>query len=205
MNIENKIELNNLIYALLFLAFGIVLLTSTEDLISITSKFIGGAIVIAGIVKTLLYVYRKGKLGNYSISELLIGLLLMCFGLLLIIVSSALSFAIRTIIGLWIVFAGVNRIIFSISVKSYDNKGFLVYLLTALLMIGLGVLIISGIIDQLIGLLIIIYSVMEIVNYIYFKVKYKNYDDSMKIQKVSKDKKSNKKGKIVDAVIEENE
>ena len=42
---ENKISLNNLIYALLFLTFGIILLTSTEDLISIVSKFIGSAII----------------------------------------------------------------------------------------------------------------------------------------------------------------
>ena len=199
---ENKISINNLIYALLFLTFGIILLTSTEDLISIASKFIGSAIVIAGIVKTLIYVYRKGKLGNYSIGELLIGLMLICFGVLLIMVSSTLSFAIRVIIGLWIVFAGVNRIIFSISIKSYDNKSFLIYLLTALLMIGLGILIISGVFDQIIGLLIIIYSIMEIVDYIYYKVKFKDTDTTNEVKEVKKIKKG-KKGKVVDAVIEE--
>lgn len=205
MNTENKIELNNLIYALLFLTFGIVLLTSTEDLISIASKVIGAVIAIVGIVKTLLYVYRKGKYGNYSLTQLLIGLLLICFGVLLILVSNTLSFAIRIIIGLWIVFAGINRIIFSLSIKTYDNNGFLVYLFTALLMIALGVLIISGIFDQFIGLLIIIYSVMEIVDYIYFKVRYKNNESNTDLQKVSKkdNSKKNKKGKVVDAVIEE--
>ena len=47
-------------------------------------------------------------------------------------------------------------------------------------------------------------KLMEIVNYIYFKVKFKN-NDNMSIQKVSKDKKSRvtKKGKVVDAIIEE--
>jgi len=204
MNRENKITINNLIYALVFLAFGIILLTSTEDLITITSKVIGGAIVLVGVVKTLLYVYRKGKLGDYPLSELLIGLLLICFGVLLIVVSSTLSFAIRVIIGLWIVFAGVNRIIFSISVKDYDKKGFLFYLITSLLMICLGVLIISGVFDQLIGLLIIAYSIMEIVDYVYFKVKYKdNENNTTEIQKVSKGKKTKKNGKVVDAVIEE--
>jgi uncharacterized membrane protein HdeD (DUF308 family) len=205
MNTENKIELNNLIYALLFLTFGIVLLTSTEDLISIASKVIGAVIAIVGIVKTLLYVYRKGKYGNYSLTQLLIGLLLICFGVLLILVSNTLSFAIRIIIGLWIVFAGINRIIFSLSIKTYDNNGFLVYLFTALLMMALGVLIISGILDQFIGLLIIIYSVMEIVDYIYFKVRYKNNESNTDLQKVSKNdnSKKSKKGKVVDAVIEE--
>ena len=204
MNKENKITLNNLIYALLFLAFGILLLNKIDDLVGIASKFIGGAITIVGVVKTLVYVYRKGKLGNYPLSELLIGLILICFGVLLIVVSSTLSFAIRIIIGLWIVFAGINRIIFSISVKIYDKKGFLVYFITSLLMICLGVLIISGIFDQFIGLLIIIYSLMEIVDYIYYKVKYKDFENTTEVQKVSKSK-INKKGKVVDAVIEEDE
>lgn len=208
MNTENKITINNLIYALLFLTFGIILLTSTEDLISIASKAIGGVIVIVGIVKTLIYVYRKGKLGDYSLSELLVGILLIIFGTLLIVVSSTLSFAIRVIIGLWIVFAGVNRIIFSISVKSYDSKGFMFYLLTSLFMVCLGVLIISGIIDRFIGLLIIVYAIMEIVDYIYFKVKYKNVETNNEtansIVKVDK-KKGFKKGKVVDAVIDEEE
>ena len=62
MNKENKISINNLIYALLFLTFGIILLTSTEDLISIASKVIGIAIIIAGVVKTFIYVYRKCQL-----------------------------------------------------------------------------------------------------------------------------------------------
>lgn len=204
---ENKITVNNLIYALLFLTFGIILLTSTEDLISIVSKVIGAAIIIAGIVKTLVYVYRKGKLGDYSLSELLIGIVLICFGVLLIVVSSTLSFAIRTIIGIWIVFAGINRIIFSISIKSIDNRGFIIYLITSLLMIGLGVLIISGIFDQFIGLLIIVYSLMEIIDYVYYSLKSRNYEGKQEIQKVSnvKKNKKSKKGKVVDAVIEEND
>ena len=204
MNRENKITLNNLIYALLFLAFGVILLTSTDSLISIVSKVIGVGIIIVGVVKTLLYVYRKGKLGDYPLSELLIGLILICFGVLLIVVSSTLSFAIRVIIGLWVVFAGINRVIFSMSVKPIDKKGFIFYLITSLLMVCLGVLIISGIFDKLIGLLIIIYAIMEIVDYIYYKAKFKdNEETTTAIQKVSKNKKGKKEGKVVDAVIED--
>ena len=209
MNTENKISINNLIYALLFLTLGMILLTSTEDLISIVSKVIGSIIVIIGIVKVLLYVYRKGKLGDYSIYDLIIGILFICIGVLLIAVSSTLSFAIRIIIGIWIVFAGINRIIFSISIKRFSNRDFIVYLITSLLMIALGVLIISGLFDQLVGLLIIIYSIMEIVDYIYYKVKCPNYDVGTELQEVHREKKKskvkNKKGKVVDAVIEDEE
>lgn len=207
MNTENKISINNLIYALLFLTFGILLLNKTDDIISIASKVIGGVIAIIGVVKVLLYVYRKGKLGDYSLTELVIGILLISLGVLLIIVSSTLSFAIRIIIGVWIVFAGINRIIFSISIRQLDKRGFWIYLGTALLMILLGMLIISGIIDQLIGLLIIVYAVMEVANYIYYKVESKKYETTTALEKVDNKKKgkSKKNGKVVDAVIEEEE
>lgn len=206
MNKENKITINNLIYALLFLVFGIFLLTDTEDLITILSKFVGTALVVVGIINTIIYIYMKGKLGNYSISKLVIGIILICFGVLLILVSNTLSIAIRTMIGLWVLFAGINRIIFAISVKSIDSKGFIVYLVTAFLMIGLGILLISGIFDQLIGLLIIIYSAMEIINYIYYKSKnYEPVENTKKEKKVDKKLKRIKTKKVVDAVIEEDD
>ena len=207
MNKENKITINNLIYALLFLVFGIILLTSTEDLITIVSKVIGAVLIIIGIIKSIIYIYMKGKVGDYNVSKLALGILFICFGVLLILFSGTLSFAIRTVIGMWVLFAGINRIIFAISIKSLDNKGFLVYLITAILMIILGILLISGIFDQLIGLLIIIYATMEIVDYIYFKVKNKGYeeatDDTIKPTKKDKKIKRLRKGKVVDAIIEE--
>ena len=208
MNQENKITLNNLLYSLLFLIFGIILLNRTDDLVSITSKIVGSVLILVGVVKSIIYIYMKGKIGEYSILKLIVGLLLMCFGLLFILFSSALSFVIRTVIGAWILFAGINRIIFAISTFSIDRRGFLVYMSTAILMLILGVILISGIFDQIVGILIIIYSVTELVDYIYYKVKYKNYEQpytSIEISKKSKKNKKSKKGKIIDAVIDENE
>ena len=204
MNKESKITVNNLIYSLLFLVFGIILLTSTEDLITIVSKVIGGVLIFIGVIKTIIYIYMKGKLGEYSLSKLIVALLFISFGMLLIFLSGTLSFAIRTVIGMWVLFSGINRVIFAISISTIDKKSFLVYLITSLLMISLGIVIITGVFDQLIGLLIIIYSVIEIVNYIYFKVKNKDFEEVIE-KPVKKEKKLKrlKKGKVVDAVIEE--
>lgn len=204
MNKESRITVNNLIYALLFLVFGIILLTSTEDLITIVSKVIGGVLIVIGIIKAIIYIYMKGKLGEYSLSKLVVALLFISFGVLLIFLSGTLSFAIRTVIGIWVVFSGINRVIFAISMCTIDKKSFLVYIITSLLMIALGIVIITGVFDQLIGLLIIIYSVIEIVNYIYFKVKNKDFEEIIdKPAKKEKKLKRLKKGKVVDAIVED--
>jgi len=205
MNKENKITINNLIYALLFLVLGIILLTSTEDLIGLASKVIGGVFILVGIVKIIVYIYMKGKLGDYKTSELIIGLLIVCCGLLLVFYSSALSFAIRLIVGLWILFAGINKIILAISLKSIDRIGFKMYLSSSIIMVVAGLLLISGLVDKIIGLFIIIYSIAEIVDYVYYKTKLKSFDSSKetKVKKGNKKLKRIKNEKVIDAIIEE--
>ena len=185
MNSENKITINNLIYALLFLVFGIVLLTSTTDLISIASKVIGVILIIFGIIKAIIYTYKKGKYSNYSLSELIIGIIVIGLGVLLLLYSSTLSFVIRIVVGLWILFAGVNRIIFSIYIRQVDKIGFRIY---------------NGFnINQLIGLFIIIYSVIEIIDYIYYKINSKKYESKTSSNKMVKIKDE----RIVDAIVDE--
>lgn len=202
MKRENKQMSNNLIYSLLFLVFGIILLTSTENLISIASKVIGIILIIVGIVKSIIYIYMKGKLGNYKLYELVLGIILISSGTLLILYSDALSFAIRTIAGIWILFSGINKIILAISIKGIDKMGFKVYIVTSIIMLLLGLGLITGLFDRLIGLFIIGYSITEIINYIYFISKNKNYKYKNEKQQKSKFKKTRTE-KVIDAVVEE--
>lgn len=201
MNKENKITGNNLLYALLFLVIGIVIMT--EDIIDVASKLLGSILIIIGLCKSIKYIYMKGKLGTYNFKELIIGLMFISIGVAFIILAGTFSFAIRVIIGCFIAYSGINRIIFAISNKAVDKTGFIVYLVTAICMILLGILIISGIADKIIGLLIILYSVIEIVNYIYFKTKNKDYEPINKNKAVDKKTKKLKNTKVVDAIIEE--
>jgi len=201
MKRENKITINNLIYALLFLLLGILLLTRL-DLLSVASKLIGGVLIVIGIVKIIVYIYMKGKLGDYNLLELVTGLLIIGCGILLLSYSSALSFAIRTIVGLWILFAGINRIILAISIKLISKIGFRVYLITSILMIIIGFCLLFGLVDKIIGVFIIGYSITEIVNYIFYKVNFKE-EETINNKKSKSKIKNLKESKVVDAIVEE--
>lgn len=200
MERENKITLNNLLSALFFLVLGIILLTTKDNIISIVSKVIGGILILAGLVKSIQYIYMKGKLGDYSVKELVTGILVMCMGVLFILFSSTLGLAIRLIVGLWTLFAGINRLILAISVKSADKVGFRMYLGSSLIMIVVGIFLTSGLFDKLVGVFIIIYAISEIVDYVYSKVSEKK---DLKPKKENKTQKKLKNTKIVDAIIEE--
>ena len=69
----------------------------------------------------------------------------------------------------------------------------------------IGICLLSGLVDKVIGLFIIGYSITEIVNYIYFKTKNKDYmkKSTIKKEKTKKKYKRIKEPKIVDAIIEE--
>ncbi len=198
-NRDNKITINNLLYALLFLVIGMMLFTAKESVLTMVSKVIGCVFITVGGLKTIVYIYMKGKVGDYKLNNLLIGLIFIAIGICFIVFSSTLDWAIRVIFGLWSIFAGVNRMIFAFSYKKYDKDGFKVYLLTSIFMLALGVLILSGALSQIIGILIMIYAISEIYNYIYYKTKNKDIPNDKEDSKLP----ALKNDKVVEAVIEE--
>lgn len=199
-NKDSKITINNLVYALLFLVVGIMLINRDETIITLVSKVIGCIFITVGAVKTIIYIYMKGKVGNYKLNDLLIGLILIAIGIAFIVLSGALDWTIRVIVGLWSIFAGINRMIFAFKYRKYYKEGFKVYFLTALLMVLFGIVILSVSLSWLIGVCIIAYALSEIFNYVYYKIKGKELPSD---EKVESKLPALKNEKVVDAVIEE--
>ena len=142
----------------------------------------------------------KGKLGNYKLNDLLIGLILIAIGVAFIVLSGVLDWTIRVIVGLWSIFAGINRMIFAFKYKKYYTEGFKVYFLTALLMVLFGIVILSVSLSWIIGICIIAYAVSEIFNYIYYKAKGKEMPSDEKVESKLPAISNNK---VVEAQIEE--
>lgn len=197
---SNEITIKNLLIAIFFLVFGIILLTSNADLLEIVSNLLGMIIIVIGIIKSIIYIYMKGKYSDYSSKDLVLGLFLISFGLVLLLISSALSITIRLFFGMWILFVGINRMVLAIDIKEVDRTGFIAYLSSAIVMIIVGVLLVTNLFDNIIGLFIIIYAVTELVNYVYSNTK--NNVHSTK-SKTNKKIEKTKKNKVVEAIIEE--
>ena len=201
--VKENITKKNLLLSILFLILGIVLLTTDKSLISIASKVIGVFLIVIGGIKFIKYFYMKGKIPTYSNVELMISLFIICFGLLLVLYSDALALTIRLCIGFWTIYSGINKIIFSIGVRSQDKKGFITYLLSSLLIIAIGIILISGFVNKIIGVFIIIYSVIELIDYIYYIVSIKKFENSKPSQNEKSNLKKLKSKKVVDAIIDE--
>ena len=184
------------------LIVGIVLVTNPDVLIGTISWVLGVILIVAGIIRSI-YGLKNIEI---SATSLYLSIIIVILGIFLISFPEIIKVTFKIIFGGWILFIGIQRLIFALIVKSVDKRGSNTYLINSLAVIVVGILVLINFYD-LIGVLLIIYSVIEIINYIYYVVR--NYDYSsvidekpkkIKKKKVSKEMKNKK---AVDAKIEE--
>ena len=90
------------------------------------------------------------------------------FGLLIIVLSQVLINAINVVTGMWLIFIGISKLNVALSICSIKEKDFIVSLISSILIIGLGLYTImsQNVVLTIIGILLIIYSAIDIINYI---------------------------------------
>lgn len=206
---KKELNLSNVLISLIMLAVGVVLVINSESLINMMSWIIGVVIILISIIK-IIYLFNDKILDT---TMLALNILLMIFGVVLISFPSIVDVAIKVVFGSWILFAGVKRLILAISLNKIDKVSYKTFLISALIMIILGVLILINFYN-LVGVFLIAYSIMEIIDYIYFLINRNKYGDlfdkeeydkeNKRVQKKKQITKEIKDKKAIDADIEEN-
>lgn len=154
----------SLFSAIIFLLFGLFLVTDPKSLIQIALYIFGGFVTLLGIFKLLLY--YKTPDGNKR--EILNGGVFIILGMALIlcvaIFYDKVETVLRYITAIYLLYVGINRLISAFKTKE-DKKP---YFVNALIIIGLSVLmaIIPGLPLVAVGILIIFYAITEIVGYV---------------------------------------
>lgn len=163
-----------LISSILFLVLGIVLYTNPGDISSYIPYVVGIGLIIWGIINIILFIVRKKKSLPF-LKNIIIGFLLAILGTIFMISSATIYTTTRIIIGSWIIFWGINRLISAFNKK--DNKLSLniILFVLSLLLITCGVLLIAvtSLMFKSIGILIIIFATLEIIGYIYVQISLK--------------------------------
>ena len=205
---KKELNLANVLISLIMLTVGVILVINSEAMINMMSWFIGIVIILISIIR-IIYLFNDKILNT---TMLAVNILLMIFGVVLISFPSIVDIAIKVVFGSWILFAGVKRLILAIAVSRVDSSSYKTFLISALIMLALGVLVLINLYN-LVGVFLIIYSLTEIVNYIYYLInrnKYGNlfdkeeYDNENKrVKKKQLITKEIKNKKAIDADIEE--
>lgn len=168
-NLLKKSGWMSIVESLIFAVLGIILVWRPNEIMSMIAYIIGAIFIVVGIIKIVNYVQAKGKndLFNY---ELIYGIMAVVIGLVVIVYRNTISTIFGIIIGIWIIYSSVVRASSALKLRALKNNIWLYSLVLAIIMFicGLYIILDSGVIVTTVGVIMIIYSVLDIIENIIF-------------------------------------
>ncbi len=159
----------SILESILFAILGIILIAKPEETIKIISYILGACFILVGIYKIIAYVQMKEKNDIYNY-HLIYGIMAIVIGLITIIYSTTIETVFRIIIGIWIIYSSVIRATSALKLKASKSNMWIYTFLLSIVMFGCGLYIAlnEGTIIMTIGILMLIYAVMDMIENIIF-------------------------------------
>jgi uncharacterized membrane protein HdeD (DUF308 family) len=155
----------NILQTMCFLIIGLLLFIKPTETVKIACYLLGGTIIFIGISKILKY-YQTLKKEKIELKAfLIVGIIMIVLGIIVIFTWSALEFLLRVLMGAWLIYMGIRRLMQALEIKK-ENSSIWIYLFVlslVLLICGLYMIMNKNLILQAVGLFIIIYSIIEII------------------------------------------
>jgi len=200
------------------LVIGIILLLN-EDLLTTISYIISIILGGYGLFKLIISAIRKKKGAEIELGDFLTGFAALLFAIIIAIFANKFVIVVLSIVlGTLALLFGINRLIFGLTIRKIDNRGSLLFIGESLLVVLFGVLIIIFRLPKVLGAFLVIYAILELVSYVYYKISDKDYEQVLN-KKISKEIKESKSveavieedtaklndGKVIEAIVEEND
>lgn len=195
MKVEIKTynSVSSLISSIVFLILGAVMFTNPDTVVVVVSRILGSIIVISGFISCIKNYLDVKKDGNTSSSGMISGIVLMTLGVVIILLAGVIEWLVRLVVGGWILFSGINRLIQALYVNKRTSRFFIMITISFLLIIGgLYTILQTNLAFKAIGCILMVYAVLEILGYIF---NWKDKSESA-VEKVVKDKDS-----VVEVVV----
>lgn len=173
--IFNKFILISIASSVLFLVVGFLLMFYPQVSMRVISYMIAALFIIIGLI--LVYNYKGAILLTNFLTA---GTLSILLGTILLIYPQSLEVIIPIIVGVWMIITSVMSIQISISLKKIKYSGWIVTMLLSIMSIVCGLLIIinpqtgAEALTTFFGVMLVIYSVTDIMNIIVFKANVKS-------------------------------
>ncbi len=157
-------EEKNLILPIVYLILGFILTFLSNEATRLSISIIGILVIVYGI-KTLIEYYRLKDLARFKGVNISIGIASILIGILLIILANEIVLGLRYILGFFLIFIGISRLLTQISYNNYLN----ITLLSNIVLILMGIysIFVSNALFVIIGIILILNSCLLF--YDYFK------------------------------------
>jgi len=168
-----KTGLISIVESVIFMILGIILIVKAEAAVKVISYIFGGIFILIGLLKTIAYFFtRKDDFAPYTY-DLIYGLMSIVIGIITIYYSSTIETILRVIIGIWIIYSALVKFSLTLKIRSLESKAWFVSLILSIIMFACGLFIIlnSGTIVVTIGIMIVVYAVLDIIEDIICMIK----------------------------------
>lgn len=163
---NSKKDSMSIISAILFLILGIILILYPNSVVKFITYILGAIVIILGLSKLLSYFKTKKEFNNTN--ELALAIVLIVIGIITMFLSSVIEFVVRLIIGGWLLYNGILKLILTFKVKELGIKTWYIPLISSIIMLvcGLYTIIVANMLNMAGGIVLVVYSIAEIVQYI---------------------------------------
>ena len=179
VNVIDYSEKSSLLSSIIFFILGCVLFTNPGGIVEFIAYILGGVLIIVGIIDYLSYrkTYKNLNIANNSL--LVTSIVLVILGIISIVCSGVIETVVRLIIGSWVLYSGIMRLIYTLNSK---ENSFTSRLIVSILLIicGLYIILKTNLVFKFIGLALIfrnnriyiLYKKIEVLGLLFFKIIY---------------------------------
>lgn len=156
----------SIVESVIFIVLGIVLIHKADVAIKIISYVLGMLFIIYGAVKVVQGIkLQKNNYEAYNY-ELVFGLMFIVIGIVTMYYGSAIETILRIIIGIWIIYSSLIKFTLTLKMRQLELRiwGYSFLLSLIMFICGLFIILNSGAIIATIGVIMIIYSVIDIID-----------------------------------------
>ena len=153
----------SILESIIFIILGFILVFNPEGTIKFISYVLGAIFIIIGLFKIMSYFGAKGKNDFYNY-DIIYGILAIVIAIITIVYSSTIASLLRIIIGVWIIYTSLVRFSSALRLRQLSNKIWVYSLILAFVMFvcGLFIALNPGVITTTIGIIMIVYSIIDI-------------------------------------------
>ena len=168
-----KMNITSIIFSIIFIVLGFFLLLKPDGAIDFIAYVLGVLLIIWGVVLIIQYFTKKNDQQGFIQTSFVIGLLVFILGIVFLIKPKTIASIIPLLLGIWMIISGVLKLGYAITVNKQVKN--IIPILLSLLIIGVGLFLVfnpfegAEIITKAIGIIIIIYSILDIVECIFIR------------------------------------
>ena len=161
----------SVITSLIFAVIGLVMIYNPQTTMQFISTVLGIFFIVIGIVKIINYFVSRENSTLFT-NDIAWGLIAIIIGLVTMVYSSTIENIFRIMIGIWIIYSAFTRFTLSFRLKGVNDKVWAFVLVLAVLMVigGLYVTFYPGALIFTLGVIILIYAIMDLIeSFIFMK------------------------------------